>query len=134
MWSSGNPWKPSSWRLETVSSTREELNSLVSSIKKAQPPVQPKTKRSKNEAEHDALMKKLDAHIPLVDEELHRIDLSIKRIQAKETARLRAAELIMMRETRTRAKKRVDYAAVEKGNTGSGEEDGDDVSRSHPSF
>lgn len=114
--------------MESESSTREELGAIVTSIKSAQPPVRPKEKRSKMETEHDALVNKMEGRLPAVDEELSRIDRVMKRIQAQEIAKARAAELLEMRETRTRSKKRIDYAAVERGNTGSGEDDNHQVS------
>ncbi|KAG8889846.1 hypothetical protein FRB98_002495 [Tulasnella sp. 332] len=124
IWSSGNPWKKNTWCIETLSSTRDELESMITSLKAARPPVEAKERWSRSQRDHDALVEKLEAHMPSVDTELARIDQAIKRVQAKELARVRAVELIQMRETRTRSKQRVDYAAIERGNAGSGE-DGD---------
>ncbi|KAG8989536.1 hypothetical protein FRB94_004442 [Tulasnella sp. JGI-2019a] len=129
VWSSGNPWKKATWRVETLSTTREELEALIASLQAVRHPTTEKIS-TVYEADHDELLKKLEERIPAVDAELNRIEQVMKRIQVKEAARTRAADLMQMRETRTRSKKRVDYAAVERGNGGSGEDDDGDQSDS----
>lgn len=109
----------------TVSSTRSELTSLEASIRSSQPPVVAKAKRGRFALSHDALVTKMEEHLPRVDEELARLERAERKQQAKLAAEARFADLAAMRETRSTraARKQVDYRAVEQGNAGS---DGDD--------
>ncbi|KAG9018220.1 hypothetical protein FRB90_011855 [Tulasnella sp. 427] len=130
VWTSGNPWK-NPCEMITVSSTRSELTSLEASIRSSQPAVDsdPKAKRGRFALAHDALVSKMEEHIPRVDEELTRLERAERRQNEKLAAEARFAELAAMRETRsTRSRRRqVDYRAIEKGNAGSDEDEDEEM-------
>lgn len=114
----------------TVSSTRSELTSLEASIRSSQPLVDPdpKAKRGRFALAHDALILKMEEHLPRVDEELARAERAARKQREKLAAEARFTELAAMRETRsTRASRReVDYKAIEKGNADSDEDEDED--------
>ncbi|KAG8928350.1 hypothetical protein FRC02_007042 [Tulasnella sp. 418] len=120
IWSSGNPWK-SKMPMYSVSSSRPEYLSVIEKLKEARPKMEGKKKPTKLEAGHETLIKSLEERLPRVDDELNRVERVLKRIKDKELAAARAAELVQLRETRTRAKRRVDYAAME--NDGGSDDD-----------
>lgn len=113
----------------TVSSTRSELTSLEASIRSSQPATEsgPKAKRGRFALAHDALLVKLEEHIPRVDEELARVERAARKQREKQAAEARFAELAAMRETRSAraSRKQVDYRAIENGN-GQVDEDDDE--------
>lgn len=129
VWTSGNPWK-NPCDMITVSSTRSELTSLEASIRSSQPLVDPdpKAKRGRFALAHDALILKMEEHLPRVDEELARAERAARKQREKLAAEARFTELAAMRETRsTRASRReVDYKAIEKGNADSDEDEDED--------
>ncbi|KAG9051310.1 hypothetical protein FS837_009577 [Tulasnella sp. UAMH 9824] len=130
VWTSGNPWK-NPCDMITVSSTRSELTSLEASIRSSQPATEsgPKAKRGRFALAHDALLGKLEEHIPRVDEELARVERAARKQREKQAVEARFAELAAMRETRSAraGRKQVDYRAIENGNRQVDEDDDEEM-------
>lgn len=110
---SGNPWK-ASCPFHAISTTREEYAAIIQALKDTSPPVRQGKRRSKLEAGHDELVRKLEEQLPQIDAELQRLEVLEQKFRAarekalEEQAKQRAREVQEAqsgaRESRTRTK------------------------------
>ncbi|KIO31871.1 hypothetical protein M407DRAFT_67364 [Tulasnella calospora MUT 4182] len=96
---SGNPWK-ASCPFHAISTTREEYAAIIQALKDTSPPVRQGKRRSKLEAGHDELVRKLEEQLPQIDAELQKA----LEEQAKQRAREVQEAQSGARESRTRTK------------------------------